>query len=210
MSMTREEETQIIQAVLAGDANRFEALVLAFQNGLYSYTLRMLGSEQDALDATQEAFLRAYRGLPAFRGESRFSSWLYKLAGNVCIDMLRRRPGTPELSLTDEERAELAVPDDRPGPEESLERKELRRAVHEAMDKLTYEFREALILRDISGLSYEEIAEAVDVEIGTVKSRIFRARTKLAEILREDGNFSSLSSSFTSVASIAAKGGEDA
>lgn len=209
MSMTREEESRVIRAVLAGETNRFEELVRAHQNGIYSYALRMLGNEQDALDASQEAFLRAYRGLQSFRGDSRFSSWLYKLAGNVCIDMLRRRPAAPDISLTDAD-AELPLPDGRPGPQEELERRELIRTLRKAMGELTYEYREALVLRDICGLSYDEIAETADIDLGTVKSRIHRARAKLAEILRRDGNFSELSSSFSSVAKLAVQGGEEA
>lgn len=209
MSMTREEESRVIAAVLAGEADRFGELVREHQKGIYNHALRMLGSEQDALDASQEAFFRAYRALASFRGESRFSVWLYKLAGNVCLDMLRRRPAVPDASLTDEDAGELPVPDARFCPQTELEKKELRQTVRRAVLSLAPEFRQALILRDIDGLSYDEIARVTGLEAGTVKSRIFRARKKLAAILMRDGNFSELSSSFSSAAEISKKGGAD-
>lgn len=188
--MTREEENRIIDAVLGGDADAFEALVLAHQTGVYNLTLRMLGNEQDALDASQEAFFRAYRALPRFRRESRFSVWLYRLASNICLDMLRRRPSVPYLSLTDEDDGDLPLPDTRPGPQEALERTELRRAVQAGIAALPPEFRQALVLREVNGLSYDDIARVTGLEPGTVKSRIFRARKKLAQILSRGGNFS--------------------
>ena len=95
--MTKDEEALIIREVLSGQVNRFEALVIAHQKGIYNLCLRMLGNEQDALDASQEAFFRAYRSLEGFRGDSKFSVWLYRLASNVCTDMLRKRPNSPAV-----------------------------------------------------------------------------------------------------------------
>lgn len=190
MSMTREEEARAIRAVLEGDTARFEALVRGSERGVYTLCLRMLGSEQDALDASQEAFFKAYRSLAGFRGDSRFSTWLYRLASNVCLDMLRRRPAALALSMTDEEGALFDLPDSAPSPQEALERAELREQVHRALEKLPPDFRQVLILRDIHGLSYEEIASITGLESGTVKSRIFRARRRLADALAAAGNFS--------------------
>lgn len=206
--MTKDEETRVIQAVLAGDTDRFEALVHAHENGIYTLCLRMLRNEQDALDASQEAFFKAYRALAGFRGDSRFSVWLYRLASNVCLDMLRKRPAAPDLSLTDEEGDEFDLPDVRPSPQRALEQKELRQTVHRALDALPPDFRQAVILRDIHGLSYEEIGAVTGLESGTVKSRIFRARRKLAAVLARDGNFSDFGPSNDRKA--AGKGGEDA
>ena len=189
--MTREEEQAAVRRVLSGDANAFEALVKANERGVYNLALRMLGSEQDALDASQEAFFRAYRSLDAFRGDSKFSVWLYRITGNVCLDMLRRAGRRMESSLTvEEDGEELPVPDRRGDPQEALERKELRRAVREGLKTLEPAFRQALILRDLNGLTYDEIAQVTGLEPGTVKSRIFRARRKLAAYLRSGGNFS--------------------
>ena len=198
--MIRAEEQQIIAQVLAGDIQRFEDLVKANEKGVYNLALRMLGDSQDALDASQEAFFRAYRALASFRGDSKFSVWLYRLTSNVCLDMLRKRGRLDELSLTDDEAGEFPLPDLRFDPQRSLEKKELRRAVKRGMEKLSPEFREALALRDVEGLSYEEIGQVTGLEPGTVKSRIYRARRKLAAFLMADGNFSDREPSYETAA----------
>ncbi|MCD8088933.1 MAG: sigma-70 family RNA polymerase sigma factor [Oscillospiraceae bacterium] len=184
--MTRQEERRLIEAVLAGNTESFEALVKANETMVYNLALHMLSDPQDALDASQEAFFRAWRGLASFRGDSKFSVWLYRLTCNVCLDVLRaRRDSVP---LTDEEGRELALPDERPSPEEELVRSEWRQAVRDGLSRLEPEFRQALALRELCGLSYDEISQVADLEPGTVKSRIFRARKKLAAILTAEGN----------------------
>lgn len=188
--MTRDEEARSIDAVLAGEPAAFEALVRDNEKAVYRLCYRMLGEEQDALDASQEAFFKAYRSLGSFRRESRFSVWLYRLASNVCLDMLRKRPDAAPASLTDEEGAALDLPDSAPSPQEAAEAREQREAVRRALLKLSPDFRQAVVLRDVNGLSYEEIAGISGLEAGTVKSRIFRARRKLAELLAADRNFS--------------------
>ena len=188
--MTREEERAVIDRVLSGDANAFEALVKANEKGVYNLALRMLGSAEDALDASQEAFFRAYKALGSFRGDSKFSVWLYRMASNICLDMLRKAGRRDETSLTGEEQEDIPLPDSRFDPQAALERSEVRRAVRAGLDRLDPAFRQVLVLRDVNGLSYDEIAQALDLEEGTVKSRIFRARRKLAAILMADGNFS--------------------
>lgn len=210
--MTREEEARIIRAVLDGDTNRFEALVRAYEKIVYNLALRTLGNPQDAMDAAQEAFLRAYKGLASFRGDSKFSVWLYRLTANVCTDMLRKRSRTMEISLTEEEEnAVFDIPDERFCPQTELEKKQLRQSVRRGLLKLPDEFRQVLLLRELGGLSYEEIAQTTGLEPGTVKTRIFRARKKLAAILMRDGNFSELSSSFSSAEkNRREKGGADA
>ena len=193
------------------DVNRFEVLVRAHEKIVYNLALRMLGDPQDAMDATQEAFVRAWRGMPGFRGECKLSTWLYRLTMNVCTDMLRKRSRTPEVSLTDEEDAVYDVPDERFCPQTELEKKQLRQSVRQGLEKLPDDFRQILLLRELGGLSYAEIAQATDLEPNTVKTRIFRARKKLAAILMRDGNFSELSSSFTSAEqNRQGKGGADA
>ena len=195
--MTREDESRVIRAVLEGDTDRFEELVHAYEKGIYNLCLRMLGDEQDALDAAQEAFFKAFRSLGGFRGESRFSTWLYRLAGNICLDMLRKRPNAPTVSMDDDD-TPLFLADSSPSPQEVLERSEIRRTVDAALNALPPEFRQAVVLRDVNGLSYEEIAEVTGLGTGTVKSRIFRARRKLAAALLGSGNFSRPSSSNSS------------
>jgi RNA polymerase sigma-70 factor (ECF subfamily) len=190
--MTREEELEIVVRVRSGDTNAFEALVLEHQKKIYNLALRMLGNEEDALDMTQEAFIRAFNSLDSFRGDSKFSVWLYRLTSNVCIDFIRSRNKRPVSSLTcentDEEPQELELPDDRFSPQATLENKELRDAVYRGLDSLSPEYRNILLLREINGLSYEEIGQILRLEAGTVKSRIFRARQKLCAFLIEDGN----------------------
>lgn len=206
--MTHEEEARILRAVLDGDTDQFEHLVRAYEKTIYNLSCRMLGSREDAMDAAQEAFFRAYRSLESFRGESKFSVWLYRLCSNVCLDMLRKRSRTHETSLTDENAEEMPLPDERFCPQTELEKKELRQMVRRGLDRLDPDFRQILVLREINGLSYEEIARVTGLEPGTVKSRIFRARKKLAAILMRDGNFSGLSSSFTTTGDRRKGGGE--
>lgn len=193
MSMTKQDELRIIEAVRNGQTDRFEDLVRVHEKGIYNFCLRMLGSEQDALDASQEAFFKAYRALDGFRGESRFSTWLYRLAGNVRLDILRKRPAVPALSLDDDGSGlSQTLRDPAPSPQDFLEKNDLRHAVDKALSGLPEEFRQAVVLRDVNGLSYEEIAAVTGLESGTVKSRIFRGRKKLAGALLSDGNFTEL------------------
>ena len=190
--MTREEEQRCIARTLKGDAEAFAPLVRAYEPGIYGLCYRMTGNAEDAQDLTQETFLRAFRALGSFRGESRFSVWLYRLGNNVCLDFLRRRKRSREVSLTqtdeDGQEQELELPDERYEPEARLERAELRRAVQRGLMALPEEQRQILLLREVGGLRYDEIAAALELEEGTVKSRIFRARKKLCAILREQGN----------------------
>lgn len=206
--MTREEELEIILRVRAGDTDAFEALVLEHQNKVYSLALRMVGNEEDARDMAQEAFIRAFNSLASFRGESKFSVWLYRLTSNICIDFLRGRAKRRTVSLNwedeDGEEGELEIPDERFSPEARLERTELRESVRRGLDSLSPEYREILLLREINGLSYDEISRALNLEEGTVKSRIFRARKKLSEFLIREGNIPG------SIASNDRKGGADA
>ena len=191
--MTRQEEREIIEKVLSGDTEAFEALVIEHQNKVYSLALRMVGNEEDARDMAQEAFIRAFNSLTGFRGDSKFSVWLYRLTSNICIDFIRSRAKkrTVSMTWTDEDgddAGELEVPDERFSPEAQLERTLTRESVRRGLDSLSPQYREILLLREINGLSYDEIGEALGIEPGTVKSRIFRARKKLCDFLLKEGN----------------------
>ena len=180
--MTRQEEEKYIARVLAGDADAFEPLVLENQTKVYHLALRLLGNEADAADAAQDALIRAYTSLGSFRGDSRFSVWLYRLTNNICIDYLRRqkRQNTVSLQTEDEdgESADWDVPDDTWSPEVIAVRAEDARAVREAMAAMPRDLREILTMREIGGLSYEELADTLGLELGTVRSRLNRARKK--------------------------------
>lgn len=192
--MTNQEQTALIARIVAGETELFEQLVRKHQTRVYNLALRMVSEPADAEDCAQEAFIKAFRALPGFRGESSFSSWLYRLTSNVCLDFLRARRRRAETGLTvsgddgDEQPLQLADPAD--GPAELAEKEELRRRVRAALARLPDDFRQVLLLRELGGLSYDEIGRETGLEAGTVKSRIFRARRKLADILRADGNFS--------------------
>ena len=197
--MTREQEVQIVQRVLQGDVNAFEKLVLEYEKSVYALTQRMTGNAEDAADMAQETFIKAYNSLSSFRGDSKFSVWLYRIATNVCLDFLRSRSRKPTVSLSveddDGEEVELDIADESQSPERLLERGLTRDAVRRGLNALSPEYRQILLLREIQGLSYEEIAAALGIDLGTVKSRIFRARKKLCTFLIEDGNIPDFPSS---------------
>ena len=197
--MTREQEAAIVRKVLGGDANAFETLVLEYEKNGYNIALRMTGNSEDAADMTQEAFIKAYNSLQSFRGDSKFSVWLYRIVSNVCLDFLRSKNRRPTVSLSveddDGEDAQLDVADESQSPELLLDRKLTRDSVRRGLDSLPPDYRQILLLREIQGLSYDEIAQALSLEVGTVKSRIFRARKRLCTFLIDDGNISDFSSS---------------
>jgi len=197
--LTREQEADIVRKVLGGDANAFETLVLEYEKNVYNIALRMTGNSEDAADMTQEAFIKAYNSLQSFRGDSKFSVWLYRIVSNVCLDFLRSKNRRPTVSLSveddDGEDAQLDVADESQSPELLLDRKLTRDSVRRGLDSLPPDYRQILLLREIQGLSYDEIAQALSLEVGTVKSRIFRARKRLCTFLIDDGNISDFSSS---------------
>lgn len=190
--MTREDEMLIIQKVRAGDVDAFELLVREYEKNVYNLALRMVKNPDDAADMTQEAFIKAYNSLSSFRGDSKFSVWLYRIVSNVCLDYLRSVSRHPTVSLSVEndegEETELDIPDESKSPEELLECKLTRESVRRGLEALPEDYRQILLLREIQGLSYDEISEILSLELGTVKSRIFRARKKLCEFLLRDGN----------------------
>ena len=192
--VSRVTEQELVSAAKAGDQQAFEQLVQDNQNRIYSLAVRLAGDREEAFDLAQEAFVKAWQGLPAFQGESSFATWIYRLATNVCIDYLRkqkrRRQVESEVSLDDEELSWTEPADWSQDPHRQLERSEQGRALARGLEALPEQQRQILVLRELSGLSYQEIAEKLNLDLGTVKSRIARARMALRKILAEDGNFS--------------------
>ena len=190
--MMERQEQQWVDAARQGDQSAFEQLVKLYEKRVLALTTRMCKNPADAEEAAQEAFLSAWQGLPFFRGDASFSTWLYRLASNACVDLLRRegrRQNAAGPSLNDEE-AQLEVPDTAPSPQERAEQAELREQIEAGLQALTPDHRQVLLLREMHQLSYDEIAQTLDVDVGTVKSRINRGRKQLRNFLLSSGNFS--------------------
>ena len=181
-------EPELIERSRRGDLEAFNTIVVAYQNQVYGLCLRMLGSPQAAEDAAQEAFISAFRNVGRMRGESA-RPWLLRIASNACIDEHRRRRRRPQVSLDvasqeDEPERPLEVADPSAGPEQQALRGELREALQAELLSLPSDQRLAVILCDVEGLSYDEIATTMKSSVGTVKSRISRGRARLRESLR--------------------------
>ena len=192
-------EEQLIRRAQQGDNGAFEELLLVHQKKVYNLCLRMSANPDDALDLSQEAFLRAWRSLGQYQFEASFSTWLFRLTSNICIDFLRRKKRRQETSLTEsyddsDEGAELSVPDAQPGPEQQAITNETKIELARAMEQLSPEHREILQLRVIEDLQYEQIADILGVRVGTVKSRLARARLSFRKILKAGNYFDSASS----------------
>ena len=189
------QEQNWIAAAQTGDQSAFEQLVRLYEKRVYALTSRMCRNPADAEEAAQEAFLAAWQGLPFFRGDSSFSTWLYRLASNACVDILRREGRhQPNLSLDDEDDA-IDLPDGALSPHDEAERSELRQQIEDGLAALPPDYRQVLILRELHQRSYDEIADILSLDLGTVKSRINRGRKRLRKILLESGNFSAPSAS---------------
>nr|WP_129647370.1 MULTISPECIES: RNA polymerase sigma factor RpoE [Steroidobacteraceae] len=181
-------DQELVRRVQAGDQTAFNLLVLKYQHRVLKLVGRFVNDAAEAEDVAQEAFLKAYRALASFRGDSAFYTWLYRIAINTAKNALvsqRRRPVDFDLDLQDpdqyDRQAKLKEADT---PEGVLLTDEIRAVVEEAMEQLPEDLRTAIVLRELEGLSYEEIAEAMDCPVGTVRSRIFRAREAIDKKLK--------------------------
>lgn len=175
-----QEEALLIRRAKKGDADAFEALVAPLEQKLYALCLRMLTSREDALDCAQDAMLRIWRSMGTFREQASFGTWCYRIATNACLDYLRKQKVRPSVSL--EAMTEIGFAPAAGGgdnPAERLEEGDRRQALIEGIASLSPDLRAAVVLRDIHGLSYEEVSEALQTPLGTVKSRINRARERL-------------------------------
>jgi RNA polymerase sigma-70 factor (ECF subfamily) len=186
-------DKELVQRVQQGDKKSFDLLVLKYQNRIIKLVSRYVREPSDAMDIAQEAFLKAYRALPNFRGDSAFYTWLYRIAINTAknhLVALSRRPAEARLENADGEQMDVAdLQKDIATPEHLLLADEIKQTILDAMNKLPEDLRVAISLREVDGLTYEEIAEAMDCPIGTVRSRIFRAReavdAKLKPLLQD-------------------------
>ena len=195
MAGSPDEVADLVRRAQGGELSAFNTLVVRHQDAAYSLAFRFLRSRESAEDVTQEAFLRAFNRLDTFHGE-RFRSWLLRIVANAARDELRRRKRRPQRSL-DEARDNPDAPsidpvEPRPGPEAVAEQTDLRRVLDAALARLPEEWRLVVLLSDVHGLAYDEVAAAAGVPLGTVKSRLSRARARLREILRESGELPEL------------------
>lgn len=179
-------DEQLIKKCLAGEIDAFDALVERYQNKIYTQCYRYMGSEEDANDMAQETFIKAYRSLRAFRGQASFSTWLYRICNTVCLDEMRKRKRRVVALPLDDIAGDgdgppLAreIADDSLSADKIYERRETEQYIQSMLNELRVEFRTAIVMRDVMGFSYEEIAMMQDCSLGTVKSRINRARQSL-------------------------------
>jgi len=183
------DEPGLIQAAKKGDLQAFNRLVLGYQDMVYNQAFRMMGEIESAEDATQDAFILAFRHIRGFRGGS-FKAWLLRIVTNVCYDELRRRKRRPTVALEpmDENEEEIESPhwlaDPNESPEEVSERREMSLALQQCLDQLPIEFKTVVVLVDVQGLDYEEAAQVIHKPLGTVKSRLARARSRMRDCLR--------------------------
>ena len=192
MTWTDEE---LVARSMGGDADSFNELIVRWERPIYALAYRTIGREEDARDVCQETFLRAFRALPGFRGQAKFSSWLYRIALNLCRDWIRRERRTPVVQAP--EGADLIEMAAAAEPCESIEdlvaRKDLARAIERAMTKLPEEQRTAIVLKEYHGLTFQEIADLVGCPLSTVKTRLYQGLTVLRrELASGSGNESNL------------------
>ena len=178
----------LVERVQQGDKSAFDVLVLRYQHKVVKLVMRYVRDQAEALDVTQEAFLKAYRALPGFRGDSAFYTWLYRIAINTAKNHLvaaKRRPLDYDLDLQNPDQYEMhGRLKDGDTPEGALLSEEIRETVNQAIEALPNDLRTAIMLRELEGMSYEEIASAMECPVGTVRSRIFRAREAIDKRLR--------------------------
>jgi RNA polymerase sigma-70 factor (ECF subfamily) len=186
--MTRSDEELVARSV-SGDADSFNQLIVRWERPIYALAYRVLGHEEDARDVCQDTFLRAYRALPGFKGQAKFSSWLYRIALNLCRDWIRRQRRTPVTQIPEDvDPGDLAVS---AGPGESIEdlvaRREMSAIVEQAMQSLSEDQRTAIILKEYHGMTFQEIADMQGCPLSTVKTRLYQGLSILRRQLERQG-----------------------
>ncbi|WP_286680170.1 sigma-70 family RNA polymerase sigma factor [Tepidanaerobacter sp. EBM-49] len=184
-------EGELIYRAKRGDMSAFEDLISGYEKKVYNTVYRFFNNAEDAMDVSQEIFIKIFTSLDKFRGESSFSTWLYRIAVNTCIDFSRKhREATLPIHEESEIHNHLNLGTPTQLPEEFIENKEIRQAIADAINMLPEEQKICVILRDVQGFSYAEIGEILNCSLGTVKSRLYRGRRNLRELLKDMGIFS--------------------
>ncbi|ADO68955.1 RNA polymerase sigma-E factor [Stigmatella aurantiaca DW4/3-1] len=188
------DDLTLVKRVRDGDQRAFKLLVERYQRKVYAVALGMLKDKEEAMDVSQEAFVKVYKYLDHFKGDSSFYTWLYRITVNICIDLIRKRTGAggeavefDETQVMDVSQANIGALGSRLGtnPQKSALRRELAEKIQEALATVPEKHRAILLLREIEGMSYEELSRTLDIPKGTVMSRLFHARTKVQKILSE-------------------------
>ncbi|MBX3743251.1 MAG: sigma-70 family RNA polymerase sigma factor [Akkermansiaceae bacterium] len=190
-----DEDFRLVARAQGGDLKSYDALITRHRGKIFAMIRNMIHQEADAWDLSQEVFIKAWQALPRFEAKARFSTWLYRIAHNVVYDFTRKRKIESAGELNDEifnrdriDPAAVATPGVTEAPDESMAHGELRAKIEAALGKISAEHREVVILKDVQGLSYKEIADAMDCTLGTVMSRLFYARQKLQALLKDEYN----------------------
>jgi len=185
--MEYDNEKRLLTKARQGDVQAFEELSEEHYARVYNICYRMLNNPDDAVEQAQEAFIKAFRYIKDFKGNCSFSTWLYRIATNTCLDFIRKNKNKHNISIEQETYEDITIKDrlvsDFPGPEKIAETNAQKAAIKEAMAKMSEKNRIIIVLRDFMGLSYEQVAETLETPVGTVKSRISRARAELRDLL---------------------------
>ncbi|NLD50301.1 MAG: sigma-70 family RNA polymerase sigma factor [Clostridiaceae bacterium] len=185
-----EFERELVERAKTGDVEAFEQLIEGCEKKVFNIAFRMIANYEDAKEVAQEVFIRAFKSISKFKGDSLFSTWIYKITTNVCLDEIRKRKNKKIISLAEEieidgNEVKRQIRDEGPGPESEAESNEVKKAVIDSINSLPEDYKTVIVLRDIHGFSYEEIAKFINCPEGTVKSRINRARQSLKNILQK-------------------------
>lgn len=184
--MNKNDTNDLIAGFKRDDKSAFETVILEYQDRIYNLCLYMLGNKHDAEDAAQDTFVKAYQGLKDFKPEAALYTWLYRIAVNTCIDH-KRKPFFESIFRRSDTGEEMVIdlPSESPSPEKEYESRQIQAALQKALKKLSPKLRVVIVLKEMEGLSYEEMANTLDVSIGTIKSRISRARDELKILLKD-------------------------
>ena len=182
------DESKTLERAQKGDEAAFEELLITYEKRIYNIAYRMMRNQSDAQDMAQEAIIKAYRNLHTFKGTCMFSSWVYRITVNTCLDEIRKRKKRNVLFMDAMDGEGAGFTDKAPLPEQMMESKEEYARILSAINALNEEYKTVIVLRDMQGFSYRDISQIIDCNIGTVKSRINRARNILKTVLRQERN----------------------